>query len=53
MVFAAVDQLVAGNKGVLVGLIKGVVQAVSFEDVFRSTKSLDTRLYKLAEVLAR
>lgn len=49
----AVEQLAAGNFGVLVGLIKGVVQAVPLENVFKSAKPLDMKLYRLAEVLAK
>lgn len=50
---AAVEQLANGNYGVLVGLIKGIVQAVPLEDVFKASKPLDMRLYTMAEILAR
>jgi 6-phosphofructokinase 1 len=50
---AAVEQMAGGNAGVLVGLIKGEVKAVPLEDVFKSTKPLDMKLYRLAEVLAK
>jgi 6-phosphofructokinase 1 len=50
---AAVEQIAAGHYGILVGLIHGVVQAVQLEDLFKSQKPLDMKLYRLAEVLAR
>jgi 6-phosphofructokinase 1 len=50
---AAVEQIAINNTGVLVGLIKGVVQAVPLEQVFKSSKPLDMNLYRLGEVLAR
>lgn len=49
----AVEQIAAGNYGVLVGLIKGTVQAVALEQVFQHTKPVDKNLYRLSEVLAR
>jgi 6-phosphofructokinase 1 len=51
--YAAVEQLAAGHFGVLVGLIKGTVQAVPLEEVFKNSKPLDMGLFHLGEVLAR
>lgn len=50
---AAVEELAAGKSGVLVGVIKGQVQATPLSEVVASKKPLDMQLIKLAEVLAK
>ncbi len=50
---AAVLRLLQGESGCMVGLIKGHVEATSFDDVFRNKKELGPNLIKLAEVLGR
>lgn len=50
---AAVEELAAGKSGVLVGIIKGQVQATPLSEVVASKKPLDMQLIKLAEVLAK
>lgn len=49
----AVDQLANGNHGVLVGLNKGEITPTPLEVVASSQKKLDTRLFELANILAR
>jgi 6-phosphofructokinase 1 len=50
---AAVEQLAAGNHGVLVGIQKSEVVATPLADVVAGKKSLDPRLLELARVLAK
>ncbi|MGC8825607.1 MAG: 6-phosphofructokinase [Anaerolineae bacterium] len=50
---AAVDQLLQGNFGVLVGWIKGDIATTPLKDVVSKTKPLDLSLLKLANVLAK
>jgi len=50
---AATDQLAAGNRGVLVGVIKGDVVATPLDEVVSGKKPLDPRLMEMARVLAR
>jgi len=50
---AAVLRLLQGESGCMVGLIKGHVEATSFDDVFNNKKELGPNLIKLAEVLGR
>jgi 6-phosphofructokinase 1 len=47
----AVQQLVAGNYGVLVGEIKGEIVNTPLEEVVNHPKPLDMNLLKLAEIL--
>jgi 6-phosphofructokinase 1 len=50
---AAIEQLARGNHGVLVGLIKGEVQATPLADVAAHRKTLDPQLLELSRVLAQ
>jgi 6-phosphofructokinase 1 len=50
---AAVECLVAGEHGVLVGLHGNGVGTTPLEEVVRTPKPLDPRLLELARVLAR
>lgn len=50
---AAVEQLLQGNFGVLVGWIKGDIATTPLKDVVSKTKPLDLSLLKLANVLAK
>ena len=50
---AAVERLVAGEHGVLVGLIKSEIAATPLEVVVTSKKPLDVKLLELARVLAK
>ncbi len=50
---AAVEQLLEGNFGVLVGWIKGDIATTPLKDVVSKTKPLDLSLLKLANVLAK
>ena len=47
----AVELLLNGKSGVMVGLWDGVVQPISFDKVLGTKKLLDFKLLKLAEVL--
>jgi 6-phosphofructokinase 1 len=48
----AVDQLAAGNSGVVVGMIKSAVTATPYEQITGIKKPLDPALIELAESLA-
>lgn len=50
---AAAERLLNGETGILVGMIKGEVSATPLEQIAGKTKSIDARLLKLAETLAR
>lgn len=50
---AAVEHLQTGRHGVLLGLIDGRVTATPLADAIRGSKPLDTRLVRLARVLAQ
>ena len=50
---AAVERLAAGEKGVLVGLLKGRVAATPLNEVVSHKKPLDLTLFELAKILAR
>jgi len=50
---AAVDRLVAGEHGVLVGLLHGAVATTPHAEVAARKKELDLGLFDLARVLAR
>jgi 6-phosphofructokinase 1 len=50
---AAVEQLAAGNHGVLVGIQKSEVVATPLADVVAGKKPLDPRLLELARVLSK
>jgi 6-phosphofructokinase 1 len=49
----AVEALVRGEHGVLVGLIRGEVATTPLTEVVSTCKPLDMRLWELAKVLAR
>ncbi|MEA4908601.1 MAG: 6-phosphofructokinase [Chloroflexi bacterium] len=48
---AAVDCLLSGEKGVLVGLVKGAEQTTPLAEVAGKTKGIDMRMLELARVL--
>ncbi len=48
----AVRRLVAGEAGVLVGQLKGVVSSTPFDDVAAGTKPLDPSLFALARMMS-
>ena len=48
---AAIDQLAAGNYGVLVGQLKGEIVATPLEEVAGKSKPLDRRLFELQKIL--
>ena len=50
---AAVDQLAAGAKGLLVGLVGGQIATTPLADVAGKTKPIDCTLLELARVLAQ
>ena len=50
---AAVERLISGNHGVLVGLLAGTVGTTDLAEVVRSAKPLDLTLLALAHDLAR
>ncbi len=50
---AAVDMLINGNFGVLVGLLRGVVAATPLGEVAGRSKPLDPELLRMAPILAR
>lgn len=50
---AAVERLAAGEQGILVGLLKGEIQATPLAKVATTKKHLDLNLLKLANVLAK
>ena len=50
---AAVDRLAAGEHGILVGLLRGEIQATPLAEVAANRKHLDMRLLDLANVLAK
>jgi 6-phosphofructokinase 1 len=50
---AAVRQLLNGESGVLVGLLKGVIATTPLTEVVANRKTLDLGLLKLANVLAK
>ncbi len=49
---AAVDQLVAGQYGVLIGLLKGEIAITPLAAVIAKRKTFDTQLLKMAQILA-
>ena len=50
---AAVEQMAAGNTGVLLGQRQGEVRSTPLTEVVAGRKPLDLRLFELARVLAR
>jgi len=50
---AATDELAAGNRGVLVGVMKGEVVATPLGEVVSGKKALDPHLMEVARVMAR
>lgn len=50
---AAVDQISQGHQGVLIGLINGEIGTTPLADVVKKKKSLDLRLFDLANILAQ
>ena len=53
MMFVRMEALAKGERGVLVGFIKGEVVTTPLADVVGKQKSLDPRLVALAGVLAK
>jgi 6-phosphofructokinase 1 len=51
--FEAVEQIVAGNTGVLVGICKGDITTTPLDQVVKGKKPLDPWFLKAAEILAR
>jgi 6-phosphofructokinase 1 len=49
---AAVQRLAAGESGILVGQLKGVVAATPLDDVAGKTKPLDPSLFVLARAMS-
>jgi 6-phosphofructokinase 1 len=49
---AAIEHLARGERGVLIGLVNGVVAATSLDVVVATRKQLDLHLLELARVLA-
>ncbi|MBI5958596.1 MAG: 6-phosphofructokinase [Chloroflexi bacterium] len=49
----AVEQIAAGNFGVLVGQVKGTITATPHADIVDRVKPLDPKLFELANVLAK
>jgi 6-phosphofructokinase 1 len=47
----AVEQIAAGNNGVLVGLIKSAVTATPLDEVIKTKKQLDPKMIELARLL--
>lgn len=47
----AVEQIAAGNTGVLVGLMKSTVVATPLEEVIKTKKQLDPKMIELARLL--
>lgn len=50
---AAIDELARGNKGVMIGLMKGDIVPTPLAEVVETKKPLDIALLRLAQVLAR
>jgi 6-phosphofructokinase 1 len=50
---AAIDRLARGEKGVLVGLLRGQIATTPLQEVVTNKKPLDLTLFELARVLAR
>jgi 6-phosphofructokinase 1 len=50
---SAVERLTRGEHGVLVGLVRGEIEATPLADVVVNKKQLDLRLLELARMLAR
>jgi len=50
---AAVEELLAGNSGVMMGLNKTEIKPISFDEVLSNKKSLDKKMLEIAEILSR
>ena len=50
---AAIEQLMSGRFGIMIGLLKGEVAATCLSEVAAKKKALDLQLFELADVLAR
>jgi len=50
---AAVDRLLAGEKGILIGMQRGEITTTSLEDVVGKQKPLNAELFRLAQSLAK
>jgi len=50
---AAVEALVSGKSGVMIGLQKTQMAQVPFEEVFGNKKKIDKKLLEIAEILSR
>lgn len=53
LAMSAIEHLDRGKRGILIGLIKGEVQATLLSKVMVNRKELDTSLWNLAKVLAK
>jgi 6-phosphofructokinase 1 len=49
---AAVELLIRGEKGKMVGVVGGVIKASEVREVLREEKRIDTELYRVFEMLA-
>lgn len=50
---AAVEELLAGNSGVMMGLNKTEIKPISLDEVLSNKKSLDKKMLEIAEILSR
>jgi 6-phosphofructokinase 1 len=50
---AAVEELLAGNSGVMMGLNKTEIKPVSLDEVLSNKKILDKKMLEIAEILSR
>lgn len=50
---AAVEELLAGNSGVMLGLNKSKINAISFDEVLGNKKVIDKKMIEIAEILSR
>ncbi|QDU98883.1 ATP-dependent 6-phosphofructokinase [Lignipirellula cremea] len=50
---AATEEIASGNHGLLVGLIENQITITPLPDVVANEKSIDPRLYALAQILAK
>lgn len=50
---AAVEELLAGNSGVMLGLNKSKINSISFDEVLSNKKVIDKKMIEIAEILSR
>lgn len=50
---AAVEELLAGNSGVMMGLNKTEIKPISLDEVLSNKKILDKKMLEIAEILSR